>query len=111
MKITLVKKILKDGSPCKKCGDVLDKLEAGGHMARIDEILVADENDPDSPGMQVARQHQVDRAPFFVVERDNGDVQIYTVYLKFAKEVLEQKSDETDELKEIMQDNPDLDFL
>ncbi|MCR6652342.1 MAG: hypothetical protein NVV73_13025 [Cellvibrionaceae bacterium] len=37
--------------------------------------------------------------------------QIYTVYLKFVKEVLEQKTDENEELKEILQNNSDLDFL
>src|SRR5690606_90488 len=99
------------GSPCKKCGDVIDKLEASGQMQRIDEVVVADENDTDSPGMLLARQYQVDRAPFFVVERENQEPEIYTVYFKFVREVLEQDSNEGDELKEIMRDNPDLDFL
>ena len=111
MKITLVKKILADGSPCKKCGDVLGRLESSGQMSRIDEILVADERDPTSPGMLVATEHNVDRAPFFVVERDNNQVDIYTVYFKFVKEVLDQKTEEKDELKEILDQNPDLDFL
>lgn len=111
MKITLVKKILADGSPCRKCADVLEKLESSGNLTRMDEILVADERDPNSPGMLIAKQHDVDRAPFFVVERDDGSVQIYTVYLKFSKEVLEQNTSEKEELKEIMQNNSDLDFL
>lgn len=111
MTITLVKKILKDGSPCAKCADVLEKLEESGHMDRIDEVLVADERDPDSPGLQLAREHQVNRAPFFVVEREGQAPEIYTVYLKFVREVLEQETRESDELKEIMKDNPDLDFL
>lgn len=111
MKITLVKKILADGSPCKKCTDVLDKLESSGQMNRIDEVLIADERDPLTQGMQIAKQYNVDRAPFFVVERDEQNAQIYTVYLKFVKEVLEQETNETDELKEIMQNNSDLDFL
>ncbi len=110
MKITLVKKILKDGSPCRKCADVLDKLESSGHMARIDNVLVADERDPTSEGIAVAKQYDVDRAPFFVVEREGKDAEVYTVYMKFLKEVLEQKTNEADELKEIM-DNQDLDFL
>lgn len=110
MKITLVKKILTDGSPCKKCADVLEKLESSGHMARIDDVLVADERDPNSAGIAIAKQYDVDRAPFFVVEREDQDAEIYTVYMKFLKEVLEQKTRETDELKEIM-DNQDLDFL
>lgn len=111
MKITLVKKILSDGSPCKKCADVLEKLENSGNMSKIDEVLIADERDPESPGMKLAKHHDVDRAPFFVVEREDGNVQIYTVYLKFSKEVLDQSTSEKDELKEIMQNNSDLDFL
>lgn len=112
MKITFVKKILSDGSPCAKCADVIGKLESSGQMARIDEVLIADERDPASPGMQIAKRFNVDRAPFFVVQRaTNEEPQIYTVYLKFVKEVLEQKTDENEELKEILQNNSDLDFL
>lgn len=112
MKITFVKKILADGSPCSKCADVIDKLESSGQMARIDEVLVADERDPSSPGMQIAKKFNVDRAPFFVVEEgESNEPRIYTVYLKFVKEVLEQKTNENDELKEIMRNNSDLDFL
>lgn len=111
MKITLVKKILADGSPCAKCIDVLEKLEASGQMSRIDEVLVADENDKTSPGMIVAKALNVDRAPFFIVERAGEAPAVYTVYLKFVKEVLNQQTQEQDELKEIMQNNQDLDFL
>lgn len=111
MKITFVKKILSDGSPCAKCADVINKLESSGQMAQINEVLVADERDPSSPGMQIAKRFNVDRAPFFVVEKANEEPQIYTVYLKFVKEVLEQKTDENEELKEILQNNSDLDFL
>lgn len=112
MKIIFVKKILADGSPCRKCADVISKLESSGQMARIDEILVADERDPSSAGMAIAKQFNVDRAPFFVVHDNEGEApRIYTVYLKFVKEVLEQKTDENEELKEILQNNSDLDFL
>ncbi len=114
MKITLVKKILADGSPCKKCADVIAKLEDNDQMKFIDEILVADERDADSAGMKLAAKHDVSRAPFFVVEHE-GEGQdapdIYTVYFKFVKEVLDQKTSEADEIQEIMNDNPDLDFI
>jgi len=111
MKITLVKKILADGSPCKKCADVLQKLETGDHMQHIDEIVIADERDPSSTGMQLAKRFEVDRAPFFIVENEDGKAIIYTVYMKFVKEVLNQKADEREELKEIMENNDDLDFI
>ena len=111
MKITLVKKILADGSPCKKCGDVINKLESSGQMQRIDEVIVADERDPESAGMLIAQKHSVDRAPFFVVEKDSGEIDIYTVYFKFVKEVLDQQTSEAEAAQEILNDNPDLDFI
>lgn len=111
MKITFVKKILSDGSPCKKCLDVAEKLENSGHMARIDQVITADERDPSSEGLAIAKAHQVDRAPFFLVEEEGQPVRIYTVYLKFVKEVLEQKTDEKDEMQEVLRNNSDLDFL
>lgn len=111
MHITLVKKILADGSPCKKCGDVVNKLETSGQIERIDKIVIADERDPQSEGMLLAAKYDVDRAPFFIVEKDAEPPAIYTVYMKFVKEVLDQKTSEADELKEIMTDNQDLDFL
>lgn len=111
MKITLVKKIKLDGSPCKKCEDVQQKMEAADQMSAIDEVLLADERDASSPGMVLARRYNVDQAPFFVVEREGFAPEIYTVYFKFVKEILNQKTREEDELKEILNDNPDLDFL
>ena len=114
MKITLVKKILADGSPCKKCGDVLKRLEDADQMKLINEVLIADERDPQSPGMLLADSLKVERAPFFVVEEDDKETRAYTVYFKFVKEVLNQatsNADEVDELKDILDQNPDLDFL
>lgn len=111
MKITFVKKILADGSVCRKCADVEQKLLESGQMARIDEVLIADERDPQSRGMLLAEQHSVERAPFFLVERVGQSTLVYTVYLKFAKDILQSDTQEKDELKEIMENNSDLDFL
>lgn len=111
MKITLVKKILADGSPCAKCADVQEKLESSGQIQQIDETLIADERDPDSPGMQLARELEVSRAPFFVVENDDGAREVYTVYLKFVKEVLGQQNSAAEEAREILENSNDLDFL
>ena len=87
MRITFVKKILKSGEPCPKCADVSARLEASGQLARIDEVIVADERDPDSAGMKLAVAHGVTVAPFFLVEQ-GGETTVYTVYLKFVREVL-----------------------
>lgn len=89
MKITYVKKVLADGKPCKKCNEVQAKMEANDHMRFIDEILVADEADPNSVGMKLASRYDVSRAPFFIVEND-GEVQIYSIYFKLVKEVLNE---------------------
>lgn len=123
MHITLVKKILADGSPCSKCADIVERLESSGNMRFINRTVIADLRDPNSEGLQIAQQYNVERAPFFVVQTDNGDTVIYTVYLKMVKEMLEPHNAavtgttpppatvDTDELKDIMESNPDLDFL
>lgn len=108
--LTLVKKIKADGSPCRKCADVLARLEREGHMAAIDRVVVADERDPDSEGWALAARHQVATAPFFVVE-DGGVETVYTVYLQFLREVLNKRVQERDELKELLTANPELDFI
>ncbi|HJN52353.1 MAG: hypothetical protein QGI68_19645 [Pseudomonadales bacterium] len=110
MKITFVKKILADGRPCQKCAEVQQRLEKSGQIARMDEILIADERDPESAGMQLAEKLNVNRAPFFVVETKT-DTKVYTVYFKFVKEILGATTAKIDEAKEILTDNPDLDFI
>ena len=111
MHITMVKKIMKDGSPCRKCADVLNQLEENKLLDRIDQIIVADERDPNSQGMILAKEHKVDLAPFFVVEKDGQPTKIYTVYFKFVKEVLSEGLSEQQEIKEIMEQNQDIDYL
>jgi len=110
MHITFVKKILADGSACPKCDDVEKRLREGGHWDRLDSILIADERDLESPGMQLARSLSVERAPFFVV-RDNQDTVVYTVFFKFLREVLDAESTSADQAKDILAANPDLDLV
>jgi hypothetical protein len=110
VKITLIKKIKADGSPCKKCEQVLSRLEKEGHLPRIDDIVVADERDPESEGMRLAAKHGVELAPFFIVEGDAAEPRIYTTYHRFVKEVLEAASDEEEADKEILE-KTDLDFI
>ncbi|MCX4029575.1 hypothetical protein H0A36_03955 [Endozoicomonas sp. SM1973] len=92
VKITLVKKVLADGSPCKKCIDVLQRLEKSGHIKHIERIVEAHENDPNSEGMQLAQSLQVDKAPFFIVDHPDGQQVVYTVYFKLVQEVLKHLS-------------------
>ncbi len=89
MKITMVKKIMSDGTPCKKCIDVFARLEKSGHINSIDHVVEAREDDPASEGSLLAEFYQVDRAPFFIVEKENEEAKVYTIYFKLVKEVLE----------------------
>jgi hypothetical protein len=107
--ITFVKKILADGQPCGKCRDVEERLTDGDHWHAIDRVVVADERDPNSAGMQLGAKLDVERAPFFVVEYDNKTV-VYTVFLKFVKEVLGQSSDTAD-AQLLLASHPDLDLI
>ena len=108
----MVKKIHRDGQACAKCLEVEERLAREGIRERIDETLVADERDPDSEGMKLARQHQITRAPFFLAQNeDTGEVQIYTSYLKFLREVLHQDTSTKERAQELLENDQDLDLL
>ena len=111
MHISMVKKIKADGSPCRKCAEVEKRLEDAGLTGRINRIIIADERDPETEGMRLAAQHNVDRAPFFIVEEDGKSPRIFTIYMKFLKEVLEVEASDQDAVKDIMDANPDLDYI
>ena len=113
MHITFVKKLLASGEPCAKCRDVEERLERSGLMPRIDRVVVADERDDSSEGMRLARRHDVDRAPFFVVLTDERTT-IYTVYLKFVRDVFGGEStpeSELEEARDLLRAQPDLDLI
>lgn len=82
--ITFVKKILANGELCKKCQEVNDRLSNEGLIEHINQIAIADERDAESEGMRLAKQYNVERAPFFLVE-ENGDTTVFDIYFKFKK--------------------------
>ena len=88
MRVTMVKKQLLNGEPCKKCLEAETLLKNRGLWSRIDEVVWAIEGHPDSPGMQLAAEFKVELAPFFVVRDDNGQTRVYTSTLQFIKELL-----------------------
>jgi len=111
MHITMVKKILADGGICRKCQQVESRLIDSGLLYRIDRVLIANERDQNSEGMLLAMKHQVESAPFFIVRDEQGNESIYTVYFRFLNEVLNANSSEADEIAEIIDNNPDLDYI
>ncbi|HEY3255188.1 MAG TPA: phosphoadenylyl-sulfate reductase, partial [Polyangiaceae bacterium] len=84
----MVKKKLLSGEPCRKCVDAETLLRSRGLWSRVDEVVWAIEGDPDSAGMKLALEHQVELAPFFVVRDDQGQTRVYTSTLQFIKEAL-----------------------
>lgn len=88
MKITMVVKVLLDGTLCQKCQQVYEHLKSRGHLTQIDQIVSAANDDPDSTGTLLAGMFQVGKAPFFIVEEEGREPVVYTVYLKLVKEVL-----------------------
>lgn len=112
MKITMVKKILEDGSECKKCREVTERLNAHNEMNKIDRIAYADVREPGSEGFKLAEQHNMDITPFFIVE-DNGTESVYKTYLELRKNCFYKEPDADDiEIEEKRKAPPDeLEFL
>jgi aminoglycoside phosphotransferase (APT) family kinase protein len=109
MNITLIIKQRRNGQPCAKSQTVLADLEMRDLLAQIDHIAIADESDQSSEGYALATLHQVDAAPFFLVD-DGHQVRVYRSYYKFLREILNQTVDEALETAEIISQNPVLDY-
>lgn len=88
MRVTMVKKQLLSGEPCKKCVDAEALLKTRGLWPHIDEVVWAVEGDSESAGMKLAARYGVDLAPFFIVEAEGAAARVYTSTLQFIKEVL-----------------------
>jgi predicted DNA binding CopG/RHH family protein len=111
MNIVMVQKIKLNGERCAQSARVFQDLKDRNLLNHIHQVAIADERDPTSIGYELAAQHQVDKAPFFVVTPNNGSTLIYTAYQRFLKEVLHQVPTDADEIAEIIAQNPDLDFV
>lgn len=88
MHITMVKKVLADGSDCRKCAEATDHLKSRGLWHHISEIVWADEADPASPGMRLGAQYAVPSAPFFIVRDADGTEAVYVSVLHLVRERL-----------------------
>jgi len=83
--VTFVKKLLANGELCQKCIEVSERLEKDGTLDLINYIAIAEEANPDSEGMQLAQKYNVERAPFFIVEEEGGDVLVFDIYFRFKR--------------------------
>ena len=96
--ITMVKKLMPDGSPCRKCSEIQERLERDGLHDRIDSVLYMNPNAPGvDRGTQMAMQYGVKTAPFFIVRTHLGGQDavredVYTAYLRMKKQVFGRKA-------------------
>jgi len=104
MYITMVKKKMKDGSDCRKCAEVTEHLQARGLWGRIDEVVWAREDDPQSPGMLLGARLGVERAPFFVVRDESGE-KVYTSVLQLVRERFGQTVTTRDQARDVDPDD------
>jgi len=95
MKITMVKKIMDDGEECKKCQEVSQRLKEGDELGLIDRIVFADVRDFSAEGNRLAREYNVDIAPFFLVD-NGGKVTVYKTYMELKRKVLKKVVEEAD---------------
>ncbi len=109
--ISMVKKIKLNGTDCRKCADIMERLDHSGLIKQIDQIIVADERDPESEGMQLAEKHSVDSAPFFIVTGKGGAVEVYTTYFKLVRDVLQKPLTNRDELMELTSSSAVVDYI
>jgi hypothetical protein len=80
----MVKKKMADGTDCRKCAEVTQYLQSHGFSDRIDEVVWAREDDPQSPGQLLGARLGVARAPFFVVRDEKGET-VYTSVLQLIQ--------------------------
>jgi phosphoadenosine phosphosulfate reductase len=92
MHVTMVKKRLAGGEPCRKCVQAEDLLRARGAWGRIDQVLWADSSDAGSEGMRLAGHYGIDSAPFFIVREGDGAAVAYESVLKLLRERFETPS-------------------
>ena len=85
MHVTMVKKQLASGLPCRKCIQAEDLLRSRGLWDRIDRIVVAVEGDPESEGMRLGQRFGIDTAPFFVLRNGDGDDEAFASTLKLVQ--------------------------
>ncbi len=104
MHVTMVKKKLRDGTDCRKCAEATEHLRSRGLWDRIDEVVWAHEDDPESPGMVLGARLGVERAPFFVVRDEQGE-KVYTSVLQLVRERFGQTVTTTEQARDVDPDD------
>ena len=93
MKITMVERIMPDGSRCPKCRNVMALLEERGLRDRIDAVVAASPRKPGGQGMRLFKKHKMKRAPFFVVEEEDDSVTVYDSVLRLIRDLFPESGE------------------
>ena len=85
MHVTMVKKRLLSGEPCRKCVESEELLRQRGLWGQIDRVAWAIEGEPSSEGVQLGTRYGVSNAPFFLVRDERGEEQVFESTLKLMR--------------------------
>ncbi|HEX4351797.1 MAG TPA: phosphoadenylyl-sulfate reductase [Polyangiales bacterium] len=85
MHVTMVKKQLAGGAPCRKCAEAEELIKGRGLWGRIDKVVWAIEGQPASEGFQLGARYGVETAPFFVVRDESGREQVIESTLRLLR--------------------------
>ncbi|HEY2732568.1 MAG TPA: phosphoadenylyl-sulfate reductase [Polyangiales bacterium] len=96
MHVTMVKKQLAGGAPCRKCAEAEALLKGRGLWGRIDKVVWAIEDQPASEGFELGKRYGVETAPFFVVRDDSGREQVIESTLRLLRALTPSESTRVD---------------
>jgi phosphoadenosine phosphosulfate reductase len=96
MHVTMVKKLLSGGAPCRKCDEAEALLRSRGLWDRIDRVVLAVEGEPESEGFQLGRRFGVANAPFFVLRDEQGHEQVIDSTLRLIRALTPAREAQTD---------------
>jgi len=88
MEISMIKKILQDGSPCDKCVQAEGILRRRGYWNQIDRVIYVKDGEENSEGVELARKHGVKVTPFFIVNENGEAPRVYTSLFEFMNKGL-----------------------
>jgi len=83
--VVMVKKRLKDGSDCRRCKQISERIEKDKFGSHISETIFVEEGKNDSDAAKLSKQFKMRTAPFFVIKYDDDHVEAVESYFKLKK--------------------------
>ena len=83
--VVMVKKRLKDGSDCRRCAQIQERIEKDDFGDQISQTLFVEEGKEDTLGARLSKQFKMRTAPFFVITYEDDRVEAVESYFKLKK--------------------------